>query len=135
MTPDLPNIQTNLADYEKKQGNLTPGDQPLDETDEAIEIIDVSEYQPRRIPSKQWRECIKKIYETDSLCCPNCGGEKIICFITDQQVIRQILKHLGLWTLTSSRDPPNTKSSPKNQELIYEFFDDLSAFNEQAELL
>ena len=59
----------------EKQGNLTPDDQPLDETDEAIEIIDVSEYQPRRIPSKQWRECIKKIYETDPLCCPKCGGE------------------------------------------------------------
>jgi len=39
----------------EKQGNLTPDDQPLDETDEAIEIIDVSEYQPRRIPSKQGR--------------------------------------------------------------------------------
>jgi hypothetical protein len=36
----------------KKQGNLTPDDQPLDE---AVEIIDVSEYQTRRIPSKQWR--------------------------------------------------------------------------------
>jgi hypothetical protein len=76
---------------------LTPYDQPLDETDEAIEIIDVSEYKLQRIPSKQWRECIKKIYEVDPLCCPNCGGEmKIISFITDQQVIRQILKHLGL---------------------------------------
>ena len=41
----------------KKQSNLTPDDQPLDETDEAIEIIDVSEYKPRRIPSRQWREC------------------------------------------------------------------------------
>jgi len=47
----------------KKQGNLTPDAQPLDETDETIEIIDTSEYKPRRIPSKQWRECIKKIYE------------------------------------------------------------------------
>ena len=28
-----------------------------DETDEAVEIIDVSEYQPRITPSKQWREC------------------------------------------------------------------------------
>ena len=37
----------------EKQGNLTPDGQPLDETDEAIEIIDVSEYKPRRIPSKQ----------------------------------------------------------------------------------
>jgi len=125
----------------EKQGNLTPDDQPLTicvkgltqivkgqplaETDEAIEIIDVFEYQPRRIPSKQWRECIKKIYEVDPLCCPNCGGEmKIISFITDQQVIRQILKHLGLWTPTPSRDPPGTKSSPKDHELVYEFFDD-----------
>ena len=79
-------------------------------------------------------ELLQKIYEADTLCCPNCGGEmKIISFITDQQVIRQILKHLGLWTRTSSRDPPNTKSSAKNHELIYEFFDDLSAFNEQAD--
>ena len=71
----------------EKQGNLTPDDQPLDETDEAIEIIDVSEYQPRRTPSKQWRECIKKIYETDPLCCPNCGGEIHpirYCAVTDR---------------------------------------------------
>jgi hypothetical protein len=49
---------------------------------------------------------------------------KVISFITDQQVIRRILKHLGLWTQTTSRDPPNTASSPKNNELVYEFFDD-----------
>jgi hypothetical protein len=41
----------------EKQGNLIPEDQPLDETDEAIEIRDVSEYKPLRIPSKQWRDC------------------------------------------------------------------------------
>ena len=58
---------------------------------------------------------------------------KIISFITDQQVIRQMLKHLSLWTQTSSRDPPNTTSSPKNNELVYELFDDLSAFDEQAD--
>ena len=62
---------------------------------------------------------------------------KIISFIsTDalpgrlyQQVIRQIL---GLWTPAPSRDPPNTSSAPKNHEPVYEFFDDLSAFNIQA---
>ncbi|MBF8277774.1 MAG: hypothetical protein HW390_2847 [Candidatus Brocadiaceae bacterium] len=31
---------------------------------------------------------------------------KIIGFITDQQIIRQTLKHLGLWTPAPSRDPP-----------------------------
>jgi len=58
---------------------------------------------------------------------------KIVSFITDQQVIRQILKHLGLWLPVPSRDPPNTNSSPKNHEPVYEFFDDLSAFNEHAD--
>jgi hypothetical protein len=114
----------------EKLGNPAPEGQPLDETDEAIGIIDVSDYKPRRIPSKQWRDCIKKIYEADPLCCPKCGGEmKIISFITDQEVIRQILKHLGLWMPTPSRDPPDTKSSPKDHELVYEIFDDLPAFN------
>ena len=62
---------------------------------------------------------------------------KIISFIsTDvlagrlhQQVIRQILKHLGLWTQMSSRDPPNTNFSPKNHEPVYEIFDDLPLTN------
>ena len=58
---------------------------------------------------------------------------KIISFITDQQVIRQILKHLNLWTPTPSRDTPNTDASPKNHDLVYELFDDLSAFNAQAD--
>jgi len=102
--------------------------------EEHVEIIDVSDYKPRRIPSKQWRDCIRKIYEVDPLCCPNCGGKmKIVSFITEQQVIRQILKHLGLWTPMPSRDPPGVTSSPKNSELVYELFDNLSAFNEQAD--
>jgi len=58
---------------------------------------------------------------------------KIISFITDQQVIRQILKHLGLWIPAPSRDPPNTNFSPKNHEPVYEMFDDLYAFNTQAD--
>ena len=84
---DLPGIQTSLArqtgqSYTRRSTlticvkpltQIVKG-QPLDETDEAIEIIDISEYQPRRIPSKQWRDCIKQIYEADPLCYPKCGG-------------------------------------------------------------
>jgi hypothetical protein len=52
---------------------------------------------PNRL-SKTWREYIKKIWEVDPLLCPNCGGEmKIISFITEASVIRQILEHLNLW--------------------------------------
>ena len=36
------------------------------------------------------------IYEVDPLCCPNCGGEmRIISFLTEHSVIRQILEYLG----------------------------------------
>jgi hypothetical protein len=74
-----------------KQGMVRPGDEPL-EHDADVEIIDVSEYEPKKIPLRTWRECIKKIWEVDPLECPNCGGEmKIISFITEAPVIRQIL--------------------------------------------
>jgi len=77
-----------------KKGMVRPGDEPL-EHDAEVEIIDVSEYETKRIPSKTWRECIKKIWEVDPLQCPNCGGEiKITSFITEASVIRQILVHL-----------------------------------------
>jgi len=41
-----------------KQGLLRPGDEPCQAKE--IEIIDVSGYQPKRIPSKTWRECINQ---------------------------------------------------------------------------
>jgi len=55
-----------------------------------VEIIDVSDYRPKNIPSPQWRECIKKVWEVDPLSCPKCGSEmKIISFINETDVIRR----------------------------------------------
>ena len=39
------------------------------------EVIDVSAFKPRRIPSKKWRELIKKVWEADPLLCPHCQHE------------------------------------------------------------
>ena len=36
----------------------------------AVQVIDVSEHQHRRIPSAKWRELIKKVWEADPLQCP-----------------------------------------------------------------
>jgi len=36
------------------------------------ELIELSEPKPRRIPSKKWRELIKKVWEADPLLCPCC---------------------------------------------------------------
>lgn len=97
------------------------GDPPPEESANVLEVIDMAEYQPKKIPSKTWRDCIKKIYEVGPLCCPQCGGElKIIRFITELPVIRQILKHIGLWVI-APRDPIKQEPMP---ELVCETFDD-----------
>lgn len=53
-------------------------------------------YDPPHVPSKTWRELIKKVWEVDPLTCPQCGSEmRIISLIQDPDVIRRILEHLG----------------------------------------
>ena len=83
----------------RKEGTLRPGDKPPGKEDGVdFTILDVSDYDPPHVPSKTWRELIKKVWEVDPLTCPRCGSEmKIISLIQDPDVIRQILKHLGLW--------------------------------------
>ena len=46
---------------------------------------------------RNWATLIQKIYEVDPLTCPKCQGPmRVISFIEDQEVIKKILKHLGL---------------------------------------
>ncbi len=74
-----------------------------------IQVIDVSDYQPRRLPSKKWRELIKQVWEVDPFDCPRCGSEmKLIALIDDNEVIDKILRHLDLWpeNFLSARAPP-----------------------------
>jgi hypothetical protein len=77
----------------------------------AVQIIDVSEHKPRRIPSAKWRELIKKVWEADPLSCPKCQKEmRIVSLIDDRAVIERILRHLGLWQqgvrVSPARAPP-----------------------------
>ncbi len=58
-----------------------------------------------------WALLLARIYEVLPLVCPKCGGEmKIIAFITEAAVIREILGHLGEPTspprLLPARGPP-----------------------------
>jgi hypothetical protein len=72
----------------------------------AGEVIDVSEHEPRRIPSKKWRELIKKVWEADPLLCPKCQKEmRIVALLDDRTVIERILRHLGLWQQGVRVDP------------------------------
>ena len=79
------------------------------ESQAGIQVIDVSDYQPRRLPSKKWRELIKQVWEVDPFDCPRCGAEmKLIALIDDNEVIEKILRHLELWPENSlpARAPP-----------------------------
>jgi hypothetical protein len=49
---------------------------------------------------------------------------KIISFITDLELIRQILERLGLWVQRPSRNLPSQETSHENGEIVYEPFDD-----------
>jgi len=64
----------------------------------AIEIIEHLALKPRRIPSRSWRELIKKAWEVDPLLCPQCQYEmRIVSLINDAQIIERILRHVGMW--------------------------------------
>ena len=59
--------------------------------------------------SQAWAMLIKRVYEVDPLCCPECGGQmKVVSFLEPPQadVIEQILKHCGLWQSATPRAPP-----------------------------
>lgn len=59
---------------------------------------------------KNWARLIQKIYEVDPLTCPKCQGQmRIIAFIEDEEVIKKILKHLGLCEV-KARPPPKVKA-------------------------
>ena len=48
-------------------------------------------------PSRsKWADLLQRVFEIDALRCPYCGGKrKLIALLTDGQVVRKILAHLG----------------------------------------
>ena len=83
--------------------------------------------------SQTWAMLIKRIYQVDPLCCPECGGEmKVVAFIEPPQgdVIEDILKHCGLWQASSARAPPDVEDLVL--DLDFEFSDSPIESTDQA---
>ena len=76
----------------------------------------LEEQDPLRIRLKKaWQELLKRIYEVDPLRCP-CGGTlKRIALITDSEVIKKILLHLGRWP-PPFRPPKKPRLPPPRRE-------------------
>ena len=120
ITQHIPDKGFQMVRYYGWYSNRARGERAKRETEPGapeatdVDVIDVSEYHPPRIPSKKWRELIKKVWEVDPLICPHCGAEmKLIALIDDDGVIEKILRHLKLWPEQTapaclSRAPPPT---------------------------
>jgi len=68
-----------------------------------------------KLARRRWARLIKRIYHTDPLLCPKCGGTmRIVSFIEARQedLIRDILKHCGLWHDAPPRAPPKPANNP-----------------------
>jgi hypothetical protein len=78
----------------------------------AIEPIttDDSDTPYRKLCRMRWAALIKRVYEVDPLCCPQCGGTMAIVSFIEQKdqadVIKRILKHCQLWNDYPARAPP-----------------------------
>jgi hypothetical protein len=69
--------------------------------------LPIIEEEDGKIPRRGWAEMIRKVYETDPLRCPECGGQmRIISFLTDYAVVDRIINHLKL-TFVAAKPPPS----------------------------
>ena len=90
ITQHIPDKSFQLVRYYGWYSNKMRGrrakqaDEEVQTEGDAVELIDVSAHEPRRIPSKKWRELIKKVWEADPLRCPKCSREMRIVSLIDQ---------------------------------------------------
>jgi hypothetical protein len=91
---------------------VTAAADPATHTGQSPPVETTTDEPPHRKAARYvWAMLLARIYEVLPLMCPQCGGEmKIIAFINEAVVIREILNHLGEPTsppmLKPARGPP-----------------------------
>ena len=105
MCSHIPNRGEQMVRYYGYYSNVARGKRKETGTDDVIPCM-TEPVANNKALRKSWARLIQKIYEVDPLICPKCKGTmRIISFIEDAQVIREILTHLGIWIIRS-RPPP-----------------------------
>ena len=114
----IPNRGEQTVRYYGFYSNRSRGDRKKTGKDEEIPALIDSDVSPKEF-RRNWARLIQKIYNVDPLLCPKCHGEmKIIAVIEDEDVIKKILRHLGLWDI-KNHDPPDSKAAHP-RELSYD---------------
>ena len=110
MCSHIPNRGEQMVRYYGYYSNVARGKRKKEESDDLVPCI-IEPQGNEKAFRKNWARLIQKIYEVDPLVCPHCKGPmRIISFIEDPSVIRDILNHLGLW-LVRSRPPPKMRTA------------------------
>jgi hypothetical protein len=110
MCSHVPNKGEQMVRYYGYYSNVSRGKRKKSDADDAIPCILEPELTDRGF-RRNWARLIQKIYEVDPLVCPKCfGAMRIISFIEDPDVMKKILKHLGLWDV--KRKPRPVANAP-----------------------
>ena len=120
MCSHVPNKGEQMVRYYGHYSNVSRGKRKKQNEDEWIPYT-LEWEQSSKEYRKNWARLIQKIYEVDPLTCPKCSGKmKVISVIEDEDVIKKILKHLGLWQVNppevwrvKPRSPPKATSPTK----------------------
>ena len=119
MCSHIPNRGEQMVRYYGYYSNVARGKRKAKGTDDVVPGI-LDPVENNKALRKNWARLIQKIYEVDPLICPKCkGAMRIISFIEDPLVIRDILTHLELWLVRSRpppkiHDPPNIEYAPSD---------------------
>ncbi len=117
MCSHVPNRGEQMVQYYGWYSNVTRGKQQKGTEDDTSPYIVESDRSPAAY-RKSWARLIQKIYEVNPLTCPKCRGTmRIISTIEDQEVIKTILRHLGLW-LIRSRPPAKAHAPPVREYVV-----------------
>ena len=91
----------------KKGQQMVRGKRKKNDQDELIPSILEPESSAKEY-KRNWARLIQKIYEVDPLTCPKCSGKmNVISIIERPEIIKKILRNLGLWE-KKARPPPKT---------------------------
>jgi len=94
-----------MVRYYGYYSNVTRGKRKKTDADDKIPCILEPELTDKAF-RKNWARLIQKNYEFDLLLCPRCFAEMcVISVIEDPDVIKKILKHLGLWDIKRKLRP------------------------------
>jgi hypothetical protein len=121
MCSHVPNKGEQMVRYYGLYSNVSRGKQKKQDEGGMIPSIlepDGSSKEHR----KNWARSIQKIYAVDPLTCPKCQGRmRILAFIEDDQVIKKILRHLGLWDIKAKPSPKRANAPPKYIESYIDY--------------